>query len=190
MEFAHKEQNGILKYLYSKNQRYFNNSLLFSYEYSNHHSTYLPFYAFDFGSSYYWVDNINYNIGDVNYISFCFKAHLVELIGYEIKTSAGNARPHKWTFSGSNDNKVWYQKKEATHFMVKDETHYEEWSGGIYRCFRFDFVLNAANTSIHSDIKQIELFGILYNLNNCASLKRKTKRNIVPNIMFINLVLS
>lgn len=187
MEFPHKEQNGVLKYLYSIDPAYFNNKILFSYNYSNYYQSYYPSNAFNFGTGNYWVDTSNANSGQTNFISFCFVNHKVKLKGYEIKTASGETRPHIWSFSGSNDGNVWYNKKEAIHSMQKNELHYEKWSGGIYRCFRYDSLLNSVGTSIYSDVQQIEIFGTLHYLNEPITCECRMRRNT---IMYFCLVIT
>lgn len=190
MEFPHKEQNGMLKYLHSIDPRYFNNSIIFSYVYSNFSPGHIASNAFDFDSDDYWIDDKNGGFDKVNFMSFCFKVHRIKLTGYEIKTSYGDSRPRKWSFSGSNNNKTWYKKKEAVHPMEKGETHYEDWNGGPYRCFRFDFLQNVASSGIHSDVKQIELFGTMYSLGDCLTLKYRMKSSLMTSVLFINMIFS
>lgn len=181
MEFPYKKQNGVLRYLYSIDHQYFNNTVLFSYEYSNFHKLYIPSNAFDFGTNNYWADTNNAQTGQTNFISFCFTNHKVKLTGYEIKTASGETRPYVWSFSGSNDGKVWHNIKEVKHSMGKEELYYTKWSGGTYRCFRYDSILNTVGNSIYSDVQQIEIFGTLHYLNEPTVRECRMHRNIVKN---------
>lgn len=160
ISFPHRKMNGILRYFYKKDKLYFNNTNIFTYNSSGTSLSLYDFNAFNFGSSSYWV-SINNDV----FLSFCFESGFADLIGYEIYTSTGSLRPHKWSFSASNDNKEWIGKKNETHWMKSDETYYVPWRNGPARCYRFDFTLNAVNTTGQTDIKQIELFGRYFDNN-------------------------
>ena len=55
MNFPHLEQNGILKHLYRKNNTYYNDTRIFSYNSSGFEKRFYTFayHAFDFDSSNY-----------------------------------------------------------------------------------------------------------------------------------------
>ena len=187
MNFPHKEQNGILRHLYRKNNAYYNDTRIFSYDSSGFVKEYLhyPHYIFDFGSNDHWFDSAN----EV-FVSFCFEKGFASIKGYEIKGSSGTHQVKKWAFSGSIDNKNWLYNTTIEHAMIADEVFYVDWHHGPFKCFRIDIIQNVVNNYRMGDVKQVELFGIFYPDNNffCKTMKHRFTLN--TRMIHITLILS
>ena len=169
MEFVRtSELNGILKNLfYSQNSKYFEKQIFY-----NVSSTYTKYGVssapFDYGSSEYWVANIDDNPG---FLSFCFTNGSAKLYGYELKTSNGTWLPKKWYFSGSNNQINWHNNITYEDTYSKGQTKYHQWSHGPYKCFKIDCPFNQ-----NFDISKIEIYGIYYPNSlkyMCTSIRRK-----------------
>ena len=175
MNFPHKEQNGILKYLYRKDRKYYNNTQIFSYNFSGFWSVRYPFNAFDFGSTVCWIDSGTERSNNENFLSFCFKKGFAEIKGYELKTTSGTMRANVWTFSASNDNEKWSFNTTTNHKMGINEVFYVDWNHGPFKCYRFDFITNTNENNRGSDVAQIELFGVYYprDFLTCGTKKQK-----------------
>ena len=177
MQFPYSKQNGILKYFYNKDSKYYLNSItIFS---AGEASNLVTSNAFDFGSSSYWmVSEDKRKEESENYIGFCFKTGKATLIGYEFLTSSGEARPYIWSMSGSNDRIHWRGNTTVEHKMEKSQTYFSPWSKGTFRCFRFDMLRNVYQSFDRGiDIKQIEVFGTYYltdpEFKKCSKIKRE-----------------
>ena len=173
IDFPHKQMNGILKYFSRRDKLYFNNSKLFTYSSSGIWEDKYTHNAFDFESNGYWVSAESDNI----FLSFCFASGFADLTGYEIRTTSGEKKPCKWSFSASNDNVTWFGNKQEEHSMNYEETYYVDWSNGPAKCFKFVFINNSENSGAQTDIKYIELFGRYFDNNlhlNTYKCKRST----------------
>lgn len=162
MNFPHKEQNGILRYLYRRSSTYYNNIEIFSYNSSGFYKTHKPSSAFDFEASEYWIDINNPNSGNEVFLSFCFNKGFSQIKGYEIKHPNGLDKPYIWTFSGSNDGINWSFNTTTEYNMSEKTVHYVGWKHGPFKCYRFDFIQNSYNFLRSTDVKQVEIFGTFY----------------------------
>lgn len=180
-EFPHVQMNGILKYFYDMNTKY--NENIIKYTNTGYQSDYRPSNAFDFGTSNYWIGK---NTLEDNFISFCFTIKLkAKLTGYELKTSAGDTRGKKWSFSGSNDNETWKDTLETEHSMTKNEIFYIDWAKKAYKCFKITCINNVVNSYHNFDIVQIELFGTLirYGEPTCKGMCSKHSFSLSESLM-------
>ena len=163
MNFPYSKQNGVFKYLYSKDRNsYWNKFSLFATKSEWNRP---PKNAFDWNTAVYWTSGYDIKIGV--YLSFCFVTDIVELIGYEMQTSGNNCRPVTWNVSVSNDNITWEHNQADAHPFSPSEIKYFEYTPGIYRCMKITptSYLNYCR-GYTMDINQIEIFGRFYTYTN------------------------
>ena len=184
MNFPHKQLNGILRHLFRKDKKYYENYLNVSF--TGEGSNYPLKNVFDFDSDSYWFSETRPEM----FLSFCFKRGFAYVSGYEIKTSSGNARPSKWAFSGSNNNETWEERTVVSYNMSKDETYYVEWKKGPFRCYKIDVIDNLVNWCKQFDFKQIELFGVFYPENYRYCTRGRRDSSVASYLFMILLFVS
>ena len=156
MNFPHKELNGILRHLYRKDKKYYENYLNVSF--TGDSQDFPLKNVFDFDSRSYWLSATRPEM----FLSFCFKRGFAYVTGYEIKTSKSQARPSEWAFSGSNNNETWEEKTVVSYNMSAGQTYYVEWRKGPFKCYKVDMINSIDSRYRQFDFMQIELFGVFY----------------------------
>ena len=188
MEFTRtSDLNGILKNLfYSQNSKYYEKQIFY-----NVSSTYTSYGVssapFDYGSSKYWVAQ---DTDKPAFISFCFVNGYAKLYGYDLKTSTGQCFPVKWYFSGSNNQRKWYNNKTYEVTYSSGQTKYHQWNYGPYKCFKIECAKNTQNSNQAFDISKIEIYGIYYPNSfinyRCTSNGRKSQYHLYQMIFLLS----
>ena len=184
MNFPHKQLNGIFRYLFSKDKKYYENYLNVSF--TGESSEYHLKNVFDFDSDSYWFSETRPEM----FLSFCFKTGFAYVSGYEIKTSSNDAKASKWAFSGSNNNETWEEKTVVSYSMSNEEVHYVQWKKGPFRCYKIDMLGSIDNISKQFDFKQIELFGVFYPENYRYCTRGRRDSSVSSYLFMILLLLS
>ena len=188
INFPHIEMNGILRYFYSKDTKYYSRYL--KYDQSGQHESYPTVNIFNFTSTSYWTAR---STSVESYVSFCFVGSIkAKLIGYEIKSSQNEYRGKQWTFAGSNDNTTWYDTTPESHSLEKNEIYYSNWNKKPYRCFKLTCIENVANSEKRFDVAKLELFGKLMFGEECTCKKINSKlsMSLLDSLMILLLTIN
>ena len=169
--------NGILHYLYTKypKSEYYK---IVTADASSYQIGGSPQCAIDFDDNYYWYAERE---AEGEYITIHFPYHIIDIEGYEIKTSnhQDGCHPKKWSFSAStniydftNTEMIEDTNGEMHHSFASKYFPYKK---GKYDYFRLT-IYNSYWDTPKTDINQIELYGTLHSriIQSC-----KQKREVI-----------
>ena len=185
MFFPHKTNNGILKYLYTRNAADYWNQLNISVT-NGYNDQKLPKNAFDWDLSTYWITKSNSPIN--NRITFCFNKYFVKINGFEITTSPYDARPSSFSFGASYRSDIISQSIQVNHAFKTKETYYHSFPPGTFRCFSYINSGRSTRGDYGADIAQIEIFGIL--LENESKNIRNWKISLLITKFIMSFIVS
>ena len=164
MQFPYQQSHGILRYFFETQRSFYEEVVTFTS--SSDDPDYPIFGAFDFNESTYWLARYSYtNI----WMSFCLNLYYVKLTHYEISTTSYGNRPTKWSFSVSTDGVNYINEINESYSMNQNEIYSVSYkTNDYYRCFKFQHYGLTSQDEYRADIKQIEIFGKVVNLNECT----------------------
>ena len=170
--------HGFLRFLYDKTNGAYNGELIYSvtsYQTPTNDQILTPDHVFDFQSTndhLYWIGK---NDADGAALTFCLKNFTAKLLGFEMSTYNGDARPKLFTFSSSIDNKTYSKSVEYEADFTSVLTQYFSFNSQPSKCFRLRCLQGTTNMRAF-DVDHIEIYGDFYT-NYCAH-HQATQRNI------------
>ena len=159
------KMHGILRYFLGKGDQFYSENLEYhgtSYCFDrNTNRTLLPKYAFDFvfDDEYYWYGD-GYQEGLAN-LTFCLPNYYLRLNGFELLSTAGQARAKTFAFLSSIENHTYshYIVFSGDYSSIID--HYFEYHSPIAKCFRLTCLNSTLGTKVF-DVVGIEIYGELH----------------------------
>lgn len=175
--FPYKPTNGILRYLYDKNQSDYYRQIYL--EESSHFRSYIKTNAIDFQSDTYWTALDS----GTKTLKICFNDFYVRLDSFELTTSGNECRPKLFGVDYSFDGNKFVGYKEISCALGRGEYQKFEFKVPRLKCFRHTSIESACPYG-HQDVAQYEFFGTLFpnnfQISNRVIICPPILQNLIP----------